>query len=348
MSNRIGLDVMGGDHGPVVTIAGAVDALSRFTDLELHLVGVPEEIEAQLAQHQVDHDRIEIVPASQAIEMHESPVESLRKKPDSSLRRLVQSHKEGQVEAIFSAGNTGAMVAASTMGLGLLPGVRRAGISVAVPLPHQSRPAMLIDVGANVACKPIHLFQYAVLAAEFITTVYGVESPKVGLLNIGEEEQKGNALVKETHELLQGSQLNVIGNVEGGDIFSGDCDVIVCDGFVGNIVLKTSEGLSERLLGAVFSQIRHLFEEVPDAGGSALGDRLKQFAARYHYAEYGGAPLLGIDGNSVIGHGRSDAKAVANAIRWAREMLTTQVHDSMVAAITVNQRKDEAADSPGA
>ncbi len=341
MSNRIGLDVMGGDHGPSVTIAGAVDALSRYPDFELVLVGREEAINEELAKHEVDAARIEIVPASETVEMHESPVEALRKKPDSSLRQLVRAHKEGRCQAIFSAGNTGAMVAASTMGLGLLPGVGRAGIAVAIPLPELAHPAMVIDVGANVACKPMHLFQYAVMASEFISRVYGVENPKVGLLNVGEEEQKGNVLVKETRELLSSSTLNVIGNVEGGDIFSGSCDVIVCDGFVGNIVLKTSEGLSERLLGAVFSEVKHLFDEASGGGDTGIGDRLRKFAARFHYAEYGGAPLLGVDGISVIGHGRSDARAISNAIRWARQMLTVHVRDSMVEAIDRNASRLE-------
>lgn len=345
MKNRIGLDVMGGDHGPAVTIAGAVAALEQFSDLELLLVGRQEEIETELAKHEFDNARVEIEPATQAVEMHESPVEALRKKPDSSLRRLVKAHKDERCGAIFSAGNTGAMVAATTMGLGLLPGVKRAGISVALPLPQHSHPALLLDVGANVACKPIHLFQYAVMGTEFIGRVFGVDNPKVGLLNIGEEEQKGNLLVKETRDLLANSTLNVIGNVEGGDIFSGNCDVIVCDGFVGNIVLKTSEGLSERLLGAVFSEVKNLLTSLGGEGGDGGGvpvARLKQFAAKFHYAEYGGAPLLGVDGVAVIGHGRSDARAITNAIRWARQMLTVHVRDSMVEVIEQNASRLEA------
>jgi len=316
-----------------------VDAITRFEDLELTLVGDPEAIESELSRHECDRSRLRISPASEVVSMDESPVEALRRKPDSSIRRLVQLHKEGHAEAIFSAGNTGAMVAASTMGLGLLPGVRRAGISVALPLPQHPHPVMLIDVGANVACKPVHLFQYAVMASEFSSRVYGVERPRVGILNIGAEEKKGNALVRETRSLLRESSLNVIGNVEGGDIFSGECDVIVCDGFVGNIVLKTSEGLSERLLGAVFSEVRHLFEGA--GSGAGIGDRLKRFAARFHYAEYGGAPLLGVDGISVIGHGRSDPKAISNALRWTRQMLSEHVRDSMVEAIDRNSARSE-------
>ena len=333
----IGLDVMGGDHGPEVTIAGAADALAQFDDIRILLVGREDAIETELAKHSIDRARIEIEAATETVEMHESPVEALRKKPDSSLRRLVAAHKQKKCDAIFSAGNTGAMVAATTMGLGLLPGVRRAGIAVAMPIPDQPHPAMLIDVGANVACKPLHLFQYAVMASTFLEKVYGAKDPKIGLLNVGEEEQKGNALVKETRDLLGASTLNVIGNVEGSDIFGGECDVIVCDGFVGNIVLKTSEGLSEKLLGTVFAEVKHLFEESGGASaGNGIGDRLRKLAARFHYAEYGGAPLLGADGTAVIGHGRSDRRAITNAIRWARQMLSVHVRETMIAAIEEN------------
>ncbi len=334
MSDRIALDAMGGDDAPASPVAGAADALARFEDLELILVGRPDEIERELAKHEVDRSRLEIVPATEVIEMHESPVEALRRKPDSSLRRLVALHKDGVCSAIFSAGNTGAMVAATTMGLGLLPGVRRAGIAVAVPLPDVSHPAILIDVGANVSCKPLHLFQYAVMASEFLSRVYGVKSPRVGLLNVGQEEQKGTTLVKETRDLLAASTLNVIGNVEGDDIFGGSSDVIVCDGFVGNIVLKTSEGLSERLLSTVFSEVRQLVAQGGENSG--VGERLQRFAAQFHYAEYGGAPLLGVDGISVIGHGRSDRTAIANALRWTRQMLSVHIRDSIVAAIERN------------
>jgi len=331
MTGRIGLDAMGGDHAPAAAVAGAADALAQYPDLRLLLVGREDEIERELSKHPVDRSRLEIAHAAHVVEMHESPVDALRKKPDSSLRRLVALHKVGRCQAIFSAGNTGAMVAATTMGLGLLPGVKRAGIAVAFPVPEHPHPAILIDVGANVACKPLHLFQYAVMACEFMARVYGVAQPRVGILNVGEEEQKGNVLAKETRDLLAASTLEVVGNVEGGDIFAGNCDVIVCDGFVGNIVLKTSEGLSERLLGAVFGEVKHLFEE--SGGNGGIGERLKKFAAKFHYAEYGGAPLLGVDGVAVIGHGRSDRKAMANALRWTRQMLDVQIRDSIVGAI---------------
>lgn len=342
--SRIGLDAMGGDHAPAAIVAGAVEALSRHDDIELLLVGKPDALEAELEKHDADRSRIEIVAASEVVEMHESPVEAIRRKPDSSLRHLVRLQKEGRTDAIFSAGNTGAMVAATTMGLGLLPGVRRAGIAVALPLPDQAHPVMVIDVGANVACKPRHLFQYAVMASEYIARVYGVENPKVGVLNVGEEEQKGTALVKETRDMLSSSTLNVIGNVEGSDVFGGSCDVIVCDGFVGNIVLKTAEGLAERMLGAVFSELKKFFASSAGSGlGEQLGPRLKEFAARYHYSEYGGAPLLGVDGSAAIGHGRSDSTAIANAIRWARTMVTTHVRESIVDAIAENNARIESA-----
>ena len=321
---RIALDAMGGDHAPRVCIEGSQLALEQFEDLHLDLVGPADIIEKECAEMGITpSDRLEIVHAPEYIEMHESPVEALRKKRESSLRVMTSRLKEGQCDAIFSAGNTGAVVAASTMLLGLLPGVRRAGIAVALPV---ERPVVLIDVGANVTCKPHHLLQYAVMASEFSSRVYGIENPSVGLLNIGEEEAKGNALAKETHDLFRNANLNYRGNVEGRDIFHSDCSVVVCDGFVGNIVLKTAEGLWEKL-----NEI--LVHEVMSGGGDALKQVLGRMKKRLDYNNYGGAPLLGAKGTVIIGHGRSDAKAVASAVRWAREMVVARVNDYIVESV---------------
>jgi len=329
---RIALDAMGGDHAPSVIVDGTVLAADRFPDLQLILTG-PEPtlgpaVDAAIAANGVDpsvRDRIEIAHATEAVGMHESPVEALRKKPDSSLRKMISLHKEGRCDAVFSAGNTGAVVAGATMLLGMLPGVRRAGIAVALPV--GEKPVVLIDVGANVQCKPLHLVQYGVMAKEFLSRVYGTDNPHVGLLNVGEEDQKGNRLTKETHDLFRSTDIDYVGNVEGRDIFHGRCDAVVCDGFVGNIVLKVAEGMWEKLMQLIIGEIGSL------SAGGELGKIIKNMACKLDYSEYGGAPLLGVNGTVIIGHGRSDAKAVVSAVRWTREMCLVHVNDAIVEAV---------------
>ncbi|MCA8959506.1 MAG: phosphate acyltransferase PlsX [Planctomycetes bacterium] len=334
---RIAIDAMGGDHAPANVVEGAIRAADRFDDHELILVGREERIREEIARQGGDPRHFEIVHAQDVVAMHDTPVDALRKKPDSSIRRMVSMMKAGECDAVFSAGNTGAMVAASQMLLGLLPGVRRAGI--AVPLPRGERPVVLMDVGANVQCKPQHLVHYGVMARELASRLYGVEQPRIGLLNVGEEEQKGNQLAKETTDLFRATpSLNYVGNVEGGDIFGGKADVVVCDGFVGNIVLKVSEGLCEFLMQVISGAFREMFDGSA-AGGESNGfgemarGKFKGLMSRFDYAEYGGAPLLGVDGIVIIGHGRSDARAIANAVRWARRIADARVNDHIVESI---------------
>lgn len=326
---RIAVDAMGGDHAPQAVVEGALLAVERHSDLELTLVGDREQIEASLDQAGAAADRFEIEHAPEQVGMDEKPVEALRRKPKSSIRLMTSLVKEGRCLSCFSAGNTGAMVAAATMGLGLLPGVRRAGILVTFPL--GNRPRVLIDAGANVECKAQHLYQYALMAKEFSARVYGVENPAVGLLNVGAEEQKGNQLVKETGEMLAQSSLRYVGNIEGDDVFQGDADVVVCDGFVGNIVLKVAEGLSQRLIQVLHKKLSAIDEMTGHQG--PIHDSLQQLATVVDYAEYGGAPLLGVDGNVIIGHGRSNPHAIANALRTAREMERVRIKDFFVEAV---------------
>lgn len=327
---RIAIDAMGGDHAPKAVVRGAILAAERSPDLELTLVGPRDVLERELAETNAESSRFEVEHASEVVGMDESPVEALRKKPDSSIRVMTRLVREGRCAGSFSAGNTGAMVAAATMGLGLLPNVKRAGILVTFPL--GTKPTVMIDAGANIQCKPLHLYQYALMAAVFTSRVYGVEDPSVGLLNVGEEEQKGTQLVKETRELLTGSSsLRYVGNIEGGDIFQGNCDVVVCDGFVGNIVLKVSEGLSEKLIRTLHKKVSEIDAMIDHTG--PIHDSLASLESLVDYAEYGGAPLLGVDGNVIIGHGRSDPKAVANAIRTAHEMARSGVKDHFIKAI---------------
>ncbi|MCI0652721.1 MAG: phosphate acyltransferase PlsX [Planctomycetes bacterium] len=336
---RIGIDAMGGDHAPRVVVEGAILAAQKFDDVLLKLVGPEERLRSLVLECGGDASRLEFADAPDVVEMHESPVEALRQKPRSSIRKLASLLKDGQCVAIFGAGNTGAMVAAATMYLGLLPGVKRAGIAVAIPVGQP--PVILIDVGANVQCKPAHLVQYGIMASEFARRVYGVERPTVGLLNVGEEEEKGHALAKDAQELFRSAPISFAGNVEGRDIYRGTTNVVVCDGFVGNVVLKVSEGMWER----VTEMFKH---ELAGRGGgagagagagagsgaAALAQALAGLRARFDYNEYGGAPLLGVHGTVLIGHGRSDAKAVASAIRWTREMHRAQLNQAIVEAIT--------------
>ncbi|MFN0060212.1 MAG: phosphate acyltransferase PlsX [Planctomycetota bacterium] len=336
--SRIAVDAMGGDHGPAVVVDGIVEAAQRFAQHHIIVLGDEPQLQAEFSRHATRPSNIEIMHAAEVVAMHDSPVDALRRKPDSSMRKMISLVKQGGCDAAFSTGNTGAMVAGSTMLLGLLPGVRRSGI--AIPMPTGDKPVILVDVGANVECKAAHLYQYGLMAAVYAERVFGVKSPAVGLLNVGEEEGKGNQLVKETRELFKASrQVRYFGNVEGDDIFRGECDVVVCDGFVGNIVLKTAEGISELLMTKVGELLKSVATAAAAAGGanastaSGLRDTFKKLAARYDYAEYGGAPLLGVNGIVLIGHGRSNARAVVNAIAYAGKMVAAGLNQALTAVV---------------
>ncbi|MBI5366129.1 MAG: phosphate acyltransferase PlsX [Planctomycetes bacterium] len=341
---RIAIDGMGGDHAPREIVLGAVSAARADPGLTLLLVGDRARLEAELATAPDRPAGIQVVHASQVIEMQDHPVEAMRKKPDNSMQRAVNLVKEGQADAVISAGNTGGAVASSMFTLGLIPGVKRAGI--AVPLPHETGLCILCDAGANIYPKPLHLLQYAAMATVYARVLHGIERPRVGLLNVGEEDEKGTELHREVLGLLQKSALNVVGNVEGRDIFSDTCDVAVCDGFVGNVILKATEGCAEALLRMVGGELARgaaaAAGAAATAGGSAGGgvaalikDALSRVKDRIDYSEYGGAPLLGVNGVSIIAHGRSKAKAIANAVRVAADLarrgLTAGIKDAIAA-----------------
>ena len=313
MSYRIAVDAMGGDNAPGAIVRGALQALEDHTDYELFLVGDEKLVCDELdAVGPASRERIHVVHASQRVAMDESPVEALRTKKDSSLLRMVNLAIEGGVDAVVSAGNTGACAAAAQLKLRPLPCVSRPGIAVTIP--SFQRPFVLCDVGANIQAKPQHLYQYGIMAAIYSKTVLGTERPRVGLLSVGEESRKGTELVKETHELLhQDESIDFVGNVEGRDLFHDKCDVAVCDGFVGNIVLKFVEGLAEGL----FDTIAHEFEDETPTAKEKFDAALKRVWSRHDYSEYGGAPLLGIDGVCIICHGRSGERAIRNAVRVA-------------------------------
>lgn len=328
--SRIALDAMGGDRAPRETVRGAVRAVLADPKLCVVLVGDQAKVEAELAPLNAPSDRLEIVHASQVIGSGESPVEGLRSKPDASIKRAAELVRDGRAEGLVGAGNTGAAVACGTLVLRLIPGVRRPGI--AAPMPSRDGGlTILCDVGANIHCKPLHLYHYGILAARYAERLYDISHPTIGLLNIGEEEGKGTGLVKETSRLFAQGGVNYIGNVEGNDVFSGRCDVIVCEGFVGNVVLKTAEGLFE----AIASRIKGFLGELASSGSASGGgsDALfKSFGARLDWAEHGGAPLLGVNGLVLISHGRSDERAIYNALLQAarlqrRGMLAEMTHD---------------------
>ncbi len=323
--DRITLDVMGGDRAPAATIEGALLATKRedsraVASDRVLLVGDESVIAAEL-EKRGGNPGFEILHASQAIGMDESPSKAMRAKPDSSIARCVAAVKTGEAGAFVSMGNTGAVVGASTLLLKTLDGVKRPGISVTLDL--TGNPITIMDMGANIVPKPEHLHQYAVMASVYVKDVLGCESPRIGLLNIGEEASKGTDLLKETYELLQNSELDFVGNLEGGDIFHNRADVLITDGFTGNVVLKLLENFSAFMLKLMVGE---LAKEGVQLGPEAL----KGVKKNIDYSEYGGALLLGVNGVVVIGHGRSDPRAVANALGLAASTLDAGVNADIV------------------
>ena len=321
----VALDAMGGDGGVAVNVAGAV-AAARDLGLSVVLVGIEETIARELSHFEVRKLDIRIRHASEVVEMYESPSVALRKKKDSSIRVTVDLVKEGEADAMVSAGNTGAAMATALVVLGPLVGVERPAIAAQVPT--LSGHAILLDVGANVDCKPRHLVQFAIMGTVYAREILGKTDPAVGLLSIGEEETKGNELTKEAFRALEDEpEIRFIGNVEGADIFNGKADVVVCDGFTGNVALKIGESVAETIMA--------LFEEevsrglIGKAGLLLLRPALHRCQKRIDYTEYGGAPLLGVNGVVIISHGRSTAKAIKNGIRVAGECVKNRVIDNI-------------------
>jgi phosphate acyltransferase len=304
---------MGGDHAPSTVVDGAL-ASARHLDVQVALVGCTTAIERALAEHAGGPvPGIEVIEAPDVIGMAESPAVTLRRKPRASIRVAADLVARGEAAALFSAGHTGATVMAAHAAFGMIPGVDRPALATTIPT--RGRPAVLLDAGATVECRPQHLLQFAVMGSVYARVALGTHRPRVGLLSIGEEETKGNELTREAHRLLKTSPVNFIGNVEAGDIFSGMADVIVCDGFTGNVVLKTSEGLVDAVEALLGEELRGTFSSQV---GYLLSRRaFRRFRRRVDYSEYGGAPLLGVAGLAVVGHGRSSAKAVRNAIAMA-------------------------------
>lgn len=327
--NCIAVDAMGGDKAPEAIVEGAHLAVSEH-ELEVILVGDKDKISAILKKNSYNSrnisGRITIEHASEVVEMDEPAAISVRKKKNSSIAVAVRLVKQGRAQAVVTAGNTGAAVANATLGLRLLPGVERPGIGVLMPT--LIGVTLIIDAGANIDTKPNHLLQYGIMGDVYMRHILGKSNPKIGLLNIGEEETKGTDFIKESYSLLTESNLNFIGNIEGKSIFAGNCDVIVCDGFVGNIVLKVAESLAEAM--TVFLK-RELKSNILTKLGAFMSmSAFKRLHKKMHYSAYGGAPLLGTNGICIISHGRSSGIAIKNAIRVASEFIDHQVNKHII------------------
>jgi phosphate acyltransferase len=329
---RIALDAMGGDHAPGPIVTGAIEAVHAQHDLTVVLVGDRDKVEAELARAvDAPRDRLPVVHASQVITMEDKPVEALRRKRDNSISKCWGLMAAGEVKAVVSAGNTGAMVGSALFNAKMfLPGVRRPGIAAIFPS-HQG-PVVICDVGANMNAKPEDLYQYGVMGAIYAETILGVTDPKIGLLNVGAEVDKGTDLTKSTRALFMNSPLasRFVGNVEGRDIYEGHARVVVCEGFVGNVLLKAGEGAVEFLFATPKQEMARLLPTLPAGAGQAVSAGLKELKTRFEYQEFGGGPLLGIRGACIICHGSSGSRAIHNALRVAGALADDKLNDMIV------------------
>ena len=336
---RIAVDAMGGDFAPKEIVRGAVGAAKKY-DCEIVLIGDEEKIRAELHGEDLVALRISIVHASEVIGMDEHPAEAVRTKKDSSVVVATRLVKEGNCDAVFSAGSTGAAVAAAQLILHRIRGVGRP--SIATPMPTPDGVTLMLDSGANVDSKPEHLVQSAVMGSLYAQHVFGIAHPRVGLLNIGEEETKGNEQAKETYPLLQAEpNIHFCGNAEGRDVPKGNFDVVICDGFIGNVVLKFAEGLAKTILGLIREEIRGA-GLMAKLGALLLMPTLRRLGKRLDVREYGGAPLLGVNGCCIIGHGSSDAKSVASAIGVTVDYVNGKVLDQIRDALAKEGERDRA------
>ena len=323
---RIAIDAMGGDNAPDEIVAGVLESVELLDkDDELILVGSEEIIKAQLSPSKLRKGAIGVVHAPDIVGMAEVPIGTLRKKPKSSIAVLAKLAKRGQTDAVISAGNTGACVAAFQMRMRNLSGVNRPGITVVFPTPEG--PVAICDVGANISCKPMNLYQYGVMASIYSKHLFGIENPRVGLMSIGAEDAKGNEIVKKARELMKSdSKMNFVGNIEGRDIFEGTCDVVICEGFVGNVILKLTEGLVDGL----FKAIKYELMEEKLRLVMKFKPVMKRIYKKYDYNEYGGALLLGVNGTALICHGSSQSRTIKNAILASKRFYTGKINDKII------------------
>lgn len=321
----IALDAMGGDHAPRVEVEGAILA-ARELGVRVLLVGGEQAVRHELARHRHRDLSIEVVNATDVITMTDSPSQAFRRKKESSVHVAARLVRDGRADALVSAGNTGAVMTVARFVIGTLPSVDRPALAAAFPN-MKEKISVILDVGANVDSKPAHIEQFAVMGEIYYRAIWGVKRPRVALLSIGEEEAKGNELTREAASLLKQLPLNFTGNVEGRDVFRGNVDVVVCDGFIGNIALKLAEGLVEHIGGMLKKAIK---SSLTSQIGYALSKRaFDDFRKRTDYSETGGAPLLGVRGITVIGHGRSNPNAIKNAIRVAAELCRSRVNEKI-------------------
>jgi phosphate acyltransferase len=325
MPTTIAIDAMGSDKAPKPEVEGAILAARHLDDIEVVLIGPEDQVRAELRAHPTTRflSNIDVVHANEVIGMHEKAAQAVRSKKQSSMHVGLRLVRDGKAAGFITAGNTGAAMAAAKMILGALPGVDRPGLAAVFPTSSGSA-SMMLDVGANVDCKPHNLEQWAIMGDVYFRSIFGVAQPRVGVLSVGEEESKGNELTRSVYQLLKQLPLNFIGNVEGRDLYNGNVDVIVCDGFVGNVALKVSEGL----VSVVRSMLKEsLGATVTRQVGFLLSRKaFDDFKKRLDYSEYGGAPLLGVKGVCIVGHGSSNANAIKNAIRVAAEFANSQVN----------------------
>ena len=323
---RIAVDAMGGNYAPEEIIKGAIEATELLDeDDELILIGIQDVIEKHLLSLKAKASKIQIIHAPDVIGMDEAPIESLRKKRKSSIAVMARMAAHKQTDAVISAGNTGACVAGCQLRMKKLAGVHRPGI--AVVLPTFGGPVTMCDVGANIACKPINLYQYAIMGHVYSKDILGIDNPRIGLMSIGEEDAKGNVLVKKTRDLLRSDgRINFIGNLEGRDIFDGACDVAICEGFVGNVILKLTEGLVDML----FKAIKHELMQRNKLLAMRFKSVMTQIYKKYDFHEYGGALLLGVNGTAVICHGTSKSRTIKNAILASKKFYTEHINKQII------------------
>jgi phosphate acyltransferase len=314
---HIAIDAFGSDNAPFPEVEGAIIAIKEGLCDKIYLVGKQDILITQLEKYYYPKDKIEIVHASEVITMSDSPAKVVREKKDSSLVRAIQLHKEGTVQAVVSAGNTGAVMAASLFGYGRIKNILRPAI--ATTFPTQTHPEIILDVGANVECKPENLVQYAILGSLYFKFFFKTDNPRVALLNIGEEESKGNELVKNTYvKLKENKDINFVGNIEGKDLLKGIVDVVVCDGFVGNVMLKTVEGAAYSIMSILKNEMKK--DWIAKLGALLSFPAYAYLKKKLDHSEYGGALLVGLNGISVVSHGRSNAKAIKNAVGLATHL----------------------------
>lgn len=322
---RIVVDAMGGDNAPMVEVEGAIRAVEEFGH-EVVLVGDEAKIKEELRKHNCQSDKISVKHASEVIEMHDPAAISVRRKRNSSIVVGLELLKRNEADSFVSAGNTGAVVCAATLSLRLLPGIERPGIAIVMPT--LTGVSLIIDVGANINPKPIHLLQYGIMADAYSRYILHKDNPTVGLLSVGEEETKGTEFTKESHTLISESKLNFIGNIEGRDVYAGKADIILCDGFVGNVILKISESVADTIMQLLKQEIKSSI--IATVGAVLSSSAFNELKRKMDYSEYGGAPLLGVDGRCIISHGSSTVKAIKNAIRVAAEFVTEDVNKHII------------------